>query len=146
MPIDAPYEPSPSEWVRAQVEEYESSGGTRGTTLRGVPCVIVSSLGAKTGTQRKTPLMRVEHEGRYAAVASMGGAPTHPVWYHNLTAHPDQVTVQDGPKVVDCVAHEATGDEKAEWWARAVAVWPDYDEYQAKTDRVIPLVVLTPKG
>lgn len=144
MPIDAPYEPSPSAAVAEQVEVYERTGGERGRTVRGVPCVIVSSLGARSGVQRKTPLIRVEHEGRYAAVASMGGAPQHPVWYHNLTAHPDVVTVQDGATVLDCTAHEATGPERDEWWARAVAVWPDYDAYQAKTDRRIPLFVLTP--
>jgi len=146
MPIDAPYEPSPFAHAADQVKEYEESGGVRGTLLQGVPCIILSTLGAKSGKQRKTPLMRVEHEGRYAVVASMGGAPKHPVWYHNLVAHPDVVTLQDGPTVVDYDAHEATGDEKAEWWVRATAVWPAYDEYQTKTDRQIPLFVLTPRG
>ena len=146
MPIDAPYEPSPWEPVATQVEQYEATGGVEGGEMQGAPCVIVSTLGARTGNQRKTPLIRVEHEGSYAAVASMGGAPQHPVWYHNLVAHPDMVTVQDGPTVLDCVAHEATGDEKAEWWARAVEVWPSYDEYQARTDREIPLLVLTPRA
>jgi F420H(2)-dependent quinone reductase len=146
MPIDAPYEPSPSTYAADQVAEYEGSGGTTGLLLQGVPCIILSTLGAKSGKQRKAPLMRVEHEGRYAVVASMGGAPTNPVWYHNLVAHPDVVTLQDGPVVKDYDAHEATGDEKAEWWARATAVWPAYDEYQTKTDRQIPLFVLTPRG
>jgi deazaflavin-dependent oxidoreductase (nitroreductase family) len=146
MPIDAPYEPSPWEPIATQVEQYESTGGVEGGEMQGAPCVIVSTLGAKSGKQRKTPLIRVEHEGSYAAVASMGGAPQHPVWYHNLVANPGVVTVQDGATVGDYEAHEATGDEKAEWWARATAVWPAYDEYQTKTDRQIPLFVLTPKG
>lgn len=146
MPIDAPYEPSPWEPVATQVEQYESTGGVEGGEMQGAPCVIVSTLGAKSGNQRKTPLIRVEHDGSYAAVASMGGAPQHPVWYHNLVAHPDVVTVQDGPTVLDCDAHEVTGDEKAEWWAHATAVWPAYDEYQAKTDRQIPVFVLTPRS
>ncbi|HMJ77608.1 MAG TPA: nitroreductase family deazaflavin-dependent oxidoreductase [Iamia sp.] len=146
MPIDAPYEPSPWEPVATQVEQYESSGGTEGTELQGAPCIILSTLGAKSGKQRKTPLMRVEHDGHYAVIASLGGAPQNPVWYHNILARPDVVTLQDGPTVKDYDAHEATGDEKTEWWARATAVWPAYDEYQAKTDRQIPLFVLTPRA
>ncbi|HEX7134135.1 MAG TPA: nitroreductase family deazaflavin-dependent oxidoreductase [Iamia sp.] len=145
MPIDAPYEPSPWEPVATQVEQYESTGGVEGGELQGAPCIILSTLGAKSGKQRKTPLMRVEHDGRYAVVASLGGAPQHPVWYHNLVAHPDVVALQDGPTVKDYDAREVTGDEKAEWWARAVEVWPSYDDYQTKTDRQIPVFVLTPR-
>jgi deazaflavin-dependent oxidoreductase (nitroreductase family) len=143
MPLTGEYEPSPEKWVRDQVETYESSGGTKGTTQRGVPVIILTSLGAKSGKLRKSPLIRVEHDGRYAAVASLGGAPKHPVWYYNLTAHP-QVEVQDGPRKQDMTARELTGDEKAAWWTRAAEVWPDYDEYQKKTDREIPVFLLEP--
>ncbi|WP_026311572.1 nitroreductase family deazaflavin-dependent oxidoreductase [Parafrankia elaeagni] len=143
MPLTGEYEPSPSEWVRKQVEEYESSGGTRGTELRGVPVIILTTVGAKSGKIRKSPLMRVEHDGRYAIVASLGGAPQHPVWYHNVLAQP-LVELQDGPTRQDMTAREVTGEEKALWWERAVAAWPDYAEYQKKTDRVIPVFVLEP--
>jgi deazaflavin-dependent oxidoreductase (nitroreductase family) len=146
MPIDAPYEPSPWEPIATQVERYEATDGAEGGEMEGAPCIILSTLGAKTGTQRKTPLIRVEHGGEYAVVASMGGAPQNPVWYHNLVAHPDVVTLQDGAEVRDYDAHEATGDEKTEWWAHATAVWPAYDDYQTKTDRQIPLFVLTPRS
>ncbi len=145
MPIPALYQPSPWEPIAVQVEQYETTGGAEGGELEGKPCIILHTLGAKTGSLRKTPLMRVEHDGSYAVVASMGGAPQNPVWYHNLLAHPDTVALQDGADLKDYVAHEATDDEKAEWWARATEVWPDYDDYQSKTDRVIPLVVLDPK-
>ncbi|MEX5636888.1 nitroreductase family deazaflavin-dependent oxidoreductase [Parafrankia sp. FMc2] len=145
MSLTGEYEPSPSEWVRKQVEEYESSGGTRGTELRGVPVIILTTVGAKSGKIRKSPLMRVEHDGRYAVVASLGGAPTHPVWYHNVLAQP-LVELQDGPTRQDMTAREVTGEEKALWWERAVATWPDYAEYQKKTDRVIPVFVLEPAG
>jgi deazaflavin-dependent oxidoreductase (nitroreductase family) len=145
MPVNGSYEPSPWEWVSSQVDTYESSGGTEGTTLQGQPCVILQTKGNKTGKLRKTPLMRVSDGTRYAVVASLGGAPKHPVWYHNIVADP-HVTLQDGPVVKDYVAHEATGDEKAEWWKRAVEVWPSYDDYQAKTERMIPLFVLDPVG
>jgi F420H(2)-dependent quinone reductase len=141
MPLDGEYEPSAAQWVRDQVEEYESSGGTAGTTLRGSPVVILTTKGAKSGKLRKTPLMRVEHDGTYAVVASKGGAPTHPVWYFNLAADP-HVELQDGPSKADMVAREVTGDEKAMWWGRAVAAWPDYAEYQTKTDRQIPVFVV----
>ncbi len=120
-----------------------SSGGTAGTDLNGKPVVLLTTVGAKTGKLRKTPLMRVEHDGEYAVVASLGGAPKHPVWYHNITAHP-QVELQDGTVTRDYRAREVFGDEKALWWERAVEVWPDYADYQRKTDRVIPLFVLTP--
>ena len=141
MPLHGEYQPSPEKWVRDQVEEYESSGGTRGTTLRGRPVVILTTLGARSGTLRKTPLMRVEHDGAYAVVASLGGAPKHPVWYFNIQANP-LVELQDGPEVQEMKAREVTGEEKAQWWERAVATWPDYASYQDKTDREIPVFVL----
>ncbi|HEX9519194.1 MAG TPA: nitroreductase family deazaflavin-dependent oxidoreductase [Streptosporangiaceae bacterium] len=145
MPLNGDYAPSPQRWVRDQVERFERSGGTQGTTLldTGLPVVIVTNLGAKTGKVRKTPLMRVEHDGRYAAVASMGGAPQHPVWYHNLNAHP-RVELQDGPKRSEMTARELTGSERAEWWDRAVAAYPPYAEYQTKTSRQIPVFLLEP--
>ncbi|EFL36714.1 conserved hypothetical protein [Streptomyces viridochromogenes DSM 40736] len=145
MPLEGEYEPSPTQWVRRQVELYESSGGTEGTTLQGskMPVVLLTSRGAKSGKLRKTPVMRVEHEGRYAAVASLGGAPQHPVWYFNLKAHP-QVELQDGPVKQDMTAREITGQEKSEWWERAVAAYPPYADYQKKTNREIPVFVLEP--
>jgi deazaflavin-dependent oxidoreductase (nitroreductase family) len=145
MPLDGEYEPSTSDWVRDQVERYEGSGGTDGTTFldTGLPVVIVTNRGAKTGKLRKTPLMRVEHAGRYAAVASVGGAPKHPVWYFNVKADP-HVEVQDGPVRQDMVAREVTGEEKSQWWERAVAAYPPYAEYQAATEREIPVFVLEP--
>ena len=143
MPIEGEYEPSAWEPVAEQVRLYEETGGAQGAEWMGGACVVLTTLGAKSGKVRKTPLMRVEHEGRYAVVASLGGAPQHPVWYHNVVASP-LVELQDGPVRRDYLAHEATGDEKAEWWARAVAAWPDYETYQASTDRVIPLFVLDP--
>ena len=145
MPLNGDYAPSPQRWVRDQVERFERSGGTQGTTLldTGLPVVIVTNLGAKTGKVRKTPLMRVEHDGRYAAVASMGGAPKHPVWYHNLKAHP-RVELQDGPNRAEMTARELTGSERAEWWDRAVAAYPPYAEYQTRTSRQIPVFLLEP--
>ncbi|MEV0705250.1 nitroreductase family deazaflavin-dependent oxidoreductase [Saccharopolyspora sp. NPDC050389] len=143
MPLTGEYEPSPTEWVRNQVEEYEGSGGTRGTTLRGMPVIVLTTKGNKSGKLRKSPLMRVEHEGSYAAVASLGGAPKHPVWYYNVLANPT-VELQDGPSRRDYVAREVTGDEKALWWSRAVAAFPNYAEYQEKTAREIPVFVLEP--
>jgi deazaflavin-dependent oxidoreductase (nitroreductase family) len=143
MPLVGLYEPSPSTRSREQVELYESSGGTEGTTLRGRPVIILTSLGARSGKIRKTPLMRVEHDGQYAVVASLGGAPTHPVWYHNLVANP-HVELQDGPVKRDYTAREVAGEERATWWDRAVAAWPDYADYQQKTSRQIPVFVLTP--
>jgi deazaflavin-dependent oxidoreductase (nitroreductase family) len=143
MSVARDYEPSPAEWVRKQVEEYESSGGTRGTELNGRPVVILTTVGAKTGKIRKSPLMRVEHDGRYAVVASLGGAPKHPVWYYNVQANP-RVELQDGATKQAMVAREVTGDEKALWWERAVATWPDYADYQKKTTREIPVFVLEP--
>jgi deazaflavin-dependent oxidoreductase (nitroreductase family) len=145
MPVDGEYEPSPAAWVRDQVELYESSGGTQGTTLRdtGLPVVIVTNRGARSGKVHKTPVMRVEHGGRYAMVASKGGAPDHPVWYYNVRANP-LVELQDGPQRQDMTARELSGDERAEWWARAVAAYPPYADYQKKTARQIPLFVLEP--
>ncbi|MBC2879001.1 MULTISPECIES: nitroreductase family deazaflavin-dependent oxidoreductase [Streptomyces] len=147
MPLEGEYEPSPEQWVRDQVELYESSGGTEGTTLRDLPVVILTTRGAKSGKLRKTPVMRVEHEGRYAVVASLGGAPKHPVWYHNLKADP-RAELQDGPLRQDMTAREVDGEEKARWWERAVAAYPDYADYQKKTDREIPVFVLerAPEG
>ncbi|MEV7211148.1 MULTISPECIES: nitroreductase family deazaflavin-dependent oxidoreductase [unclassified Streptomyces] len=145
MPLDGEYEPSPTQWVREQVELYESSGGTEGTTLRdtGLPVIVLTTRGARSGKVRKTPLMRVEHEGRYAAVASLGGAPKHPVWYFNVLADP-RVELQDGPVKRDMTAREVTGAEKTEWWERAVAAFPPYADYQRKTEREIPVFVLEP--
>ena len=145
MPLTGEYVPSPEKWVRDQVELYESSGGTEGTTLRdtGLPVVVVTSLGARSGKIRKTPLMRVEHEGAYALVASQGGAPVHPTWYHNVTQHP-LIELQDGPVRQDMTVREVTGAEKAVWWDRAVAAFPNYAEYQRRTDREIPLLVAEP--
>jgi deazaflavin-dependent oxidoreductase (nitroreductase family) len=145
MPLTGEYEPSTSKWARDQAELYESSGGTRGTTLRGMPVVVLTSKGAKTGKLRKTALMRVEHEGQYAVVASKGGDPTHPFWYYNLVANP-LVELQDGPTKRDYLAHLAEGAERDEWWARAVEAYPDYAEYQKRTDRVIPVFVLVPQN
>jgi len=144
MPLSGTYVPSPTEWVRDQVELYESSGGTQGTTLRGLPVILLITKGAKSGNIRKSPLMRVEHDGSYAVVASKGGAPENPVWYYNVVANPD-VELQDGPSKWDMVAREVTGDEKKVWWDRAVAAYPDYAEYQKKTDRPIPVFVLEPR-
>ena len=142
MPVTGTYEPSASEWVRNQVERYEASGGTEATTLldTGMPVVIVTNRGASSGKVRKTPLMRVEHDGVYALVASQGGAPTHPHWYANLRADP-HIELQDGPDRWDAVVRELAGDERAQWWDRAVAAYPPYAEYQERTDRVIPVLV-----
>jgi deazaflavin-dependent oxidoreductase (nitroreductase family) len=138
------YEPSPWEWVRDQVSGYESSGGREANTLRdtGLPVIIVTNRGNKSGKIRKTPLMRVEHEGDYALVASMGGAPKNPVWYYNLKADPE-VTIQDGPEPFDVVVRELDGEERAVWWDRAVAAYPPYAEYQQRTERRIPVFLAT---
>jgi F420H(2)-dependent quinone reductase len=145
MPVEGDYEPSPAAWVRDQVELYEGSGGTQGLTLRdtGLPVVIVTNRGAKSGKVHKTPVMRVEHDGRYAMVASKGGAPANPLWYYNVRANP-VVELQDGPRKQDMVAREVSGAERAEWWQRAVAAYPPYAEYQQKTTREIPVFVLEP--
>ena len=144
MPLDGEYEPSPEKWVRDQVETYERTGGREANTLPGrtEPVVVFTTRGAKSGKVRKNPLMKVEHDGVYAMVASQGGAPKHPTWYFNLKAHPDQVTVQDGPEPWDGVAREVTGEEKRQWWERAVGVYPPYAEYQQRTDREIPVFVV----
>jgi deazaflavin-dependent oxidoreductase (nitroreductase family) len=145
MPVQGTYEPSAQAWVRDQVELYESSGGTKGTTLRdtGIPVVVVTNVGASSGKVRKTPVMRVEHDGKYAMVASKGGAPEHPQWYYNLRANP-LVEVQDGPHKQDMTARELSGPERDQWWDRAVAVFPNYADYQKKTTRQIPVFVLEP--
>jgi F420H(2)-dependent quinone reductase len=141
MAIAGEYEESPWEWVRNQVETYERTGGAEANTLgdTGLPIIIVTTRGNKSGKLRKTPLMRVEHDGEYALVASMGGAPKHPVWYYNLKADPDAVVIQDGPEPFDATTRELSGDERATWWERAVAAYPDYADYQTKTDRIIPV-------
>lgn len=143
MPLSGEYAPSPLDWSREQADTYMKSGGTEGTQLQGKPVILLTTVGAKTGKLRKTPLMRVEHDGQYAIVASLGGAPKNPVWYHNAVKNP-RVELQDGTVTGDYDAREVFGDEKAIWWQRAVAVWPDYASYQTKTDRQIPVFVLTP--
>ena len=145
MPLTGDYQPSTSDWARENAEKYMASGGTEGTALKGKPIILLTTVGAKTGKIRKTPLMRVEHNGEYAVVASLGGAPQNPVWYHNLTANP-HVELQDGPVKKDYQAREVHDTERAAWWERAVTVWPDYAEYQKKTTRTIPVFVLAPVG
>ena len=141
MTLTGTYAPSTSDWVRDQVEKYEASGGTEGNEIMGLPIVVITSRGARSGNLRKNPVMRVEHDGVYAAVASKGGAPEHPEWHHNLVADP-RVDLQDGPEPASYVARIATGDERAGWWDRAVAAFPNYAEYQQKTDREIPVFLL----
>jgi len=143
VPLTGDYEPSTSDWARENAELYMASGGREGTELKGKPVVLLTTIGARTGKLRKTPLMRVEHEGEYAVVASLGGAPKNPVWYHNIKVHP-HVELQDGTVTADYEAREVFGAEKAAWWQRALEVWPDYADYQRKTDRDIPVFVLTP--
>ncbi|MCU1473772.1 nitroreductase family deazaflavin-dependent oxidoreductase [Amnibacterium sp.] len=144
MPLTGEYEPSADRHARKQAEAYERSGGEEQNTLRGVPIIVITSVGAKSGKLRKTALMRVEHDGRYAVVASKGGAPQHPFWYHNLVANP-HVELQDGPVKRDYTARIVHGAERDEWWAHAVAAWPDYDAYTRRTDREIPVFVLEPR-
>jgi deazaflavin-dependent oxidoreductase (nitroreductase family) len=143
MALEGEYVPSPWAWVRDQVEAYEHSGGREANTFldTGLPVIIVTTRGNKSGTLRKTPLMRVEHDGEYALVASVGGAPKHPVWYFNLKADPTAVTIQDGPEPFDAEVREISGDDRAVWWERAVAAYPPYAEYQTKTERVIPVFI-----
>jgi F420H(2)-dependent quinone reductase len=143
MSVDSDYEPSPRPWVRKQVETFEESNGTKANELRNLPIVVMTMRGAQTGKTRKVPVMRVEHDGHYAAVASLGGAPTNPVWYYNLVADP-LVRLQDGGMQRLYTAREVHGDEKAQWWERAVAAYPDYADYQKKTTRIIPVFVLEP--
>ena len=145
MPLHGDYEPSTSSWSRKQAELYESTNGEQGGDLRGRPVIVLTSVGARTGKLRKTALMRVEHDGIYAVVASLGGAPKHPVWYYNLKKNP-RVELQDRETKRDYVAREVVDDEKAVWWGRAVEAWPDYASYQTKTDRQIPVFVLEPVG
>jgi deazaflavin-dependent oxidoreductase (nitroreductase family) len=145
MALQGEYGPSPWDWVREQVEEYEASGGERANTLRetGLPIIVMTTRGKTSGKLRKAPLMRVEHDGEYALVASLGGAPQNPTWYGNLVADPTALMIQDGAEAHDFVAREVTGDERALWWERAVAAYPAYADYQVKTSRVIPVFVAT---
>jgi F420H(2)-dependent quinone reductase len=143
MPLQGEYAPGTSAWARAQAERYEASRGTEAAKLSGKPIIVLTTVGAVTGKLRKTALMRVEHDGRYAVIASRGGAATHPKWYFNMLANP-QVELQDGDVTRDYTAHVASGSERDEWWARAVQAWPAYDDYQRKTSRQIPVVVLEP--
>jgi deazaflavin-dependent oxidoreductase (nitroreductase family) len=143
MPLSGEYEASPWDWVRKDADRILETGNTAGSEMKGKPVILLTTIGAKTGKIRKTPLMRVEHDGEYAVVASLGGAPKNPVWYYNIKAHP-RVELQDGEVTKDYEAREVSGDEKSVWWERAVAAWPDYAEYQTKTDRQIPVFVLTP--
>lgn len=148
MTLEGLYEPSPAQWVRDQVDLYERTGGAEGNTLRDtdLPVVIVTSRGNKSGAVRKTPLMRVEHDGAYALIASQGGAPKNPVWYYNLKAHPESVTIQDGPEPFAVTVREVDGDERAAWWERAVKAFPPYAQYQLKTERIIPVFVATKRS
>ncbi len=141
MPLQGEYEPPAAQWVREQVEEYEGSGGRSGVMLHGRPTVIVTSKGARSGKLRKNPVMRVERDGAYAAVASKGGAPENPSWYRNLVDHP-LVELQDATAKGDYTARELSGDERATWWERAVQAFPNYAEYQEHTDREIPVFLL----
>jgi deazaflavin-dependent oxidoreductase (nitroreductase family) len=143
MPLTGEYEPSSATWAREQAELYEATNGEKGGELRGKPVIVLTSVGAKTGKLRKSALMRVEHEGVYAVVASLGGAPKNPVWYQNLKSNP-HVELQDRATKHNYLAREVSGDEKAIWWERAVQAWPDYATYQARTDRQIPVFVLEP--
>ncbi|CAN5544901.1 F420H(2)-dependent quinone reductase [soil metagenome] len=142
MPLQGEYAPGTHDWARTQAESFEASGGADANELRGMPIIVLTSVGAKSGMLRKTALMRVEHDGKYAVVASRGGAPTHPVWYWNLVKAP-QVELQDGAEKHDYLARELSGDEKAVWWERAVAAYPSYADYQLKTEREIPVFLLT---
>ena len=148
MTVQGEYTPSPWDWVRDQVASYEQSAGREANTLRdtGLPIIVVTMRGNKTGNVRKVPLMRVEHDGEYALVASKGGSPENPVWYHNLKSHPDEVTIQDGPEPFEVTVRELTGDERGAWWERAVAAYPPYTEYQENTSRQIPVFVATRKS
>jgi len=144
MPLTGEYEPSTDDRARTQAETFERTAGAEANTLRGKPIILLTSVGARSGKLRKTPLMRVEHDGEYAVVASQGGAPTHPVWYHNLVSEP-HVELQDGVARRDYIARELEGAERDVWWQRAVAAWPDYANYERRTDRLIPVFLLTPR-
>jgi deazaflavin-dependent oxidoreductase (nitroreductase family) len=143
MTLEGTYAPSKQQWVRDQVAEFEASDGTRANTLRdtGDPIVVITSVGAKSGSLRKNPVMRVERDGKYVAIASMGGAPENPTWFHNFVAHPE-VELQDGPEKHTYTARLLSGEERAEWWAYAVETWPTYGQYQKKTEREIPVFLL----
>jgi len=145
MSLEGEYAPSSTQWVRDQVEAYEASGGQKANTLldTGLPVIIVTSRGNQSGKLRKTPLMRVEHDGEYLLVASKGGAPDNPVWYYNLRTDPEAVTIQDGPEPFDVTVRELTGEERVTWWQRAVAAFPPYADYQVKTERLIPVFLAT---
>jgi deazaflavin-dependent oxidoreductase (nitroreductase family) len=142
MPLSGEYAPSTSDWAREQAEQIEASGGTEGYELQGMRVIVLTSVGAKTGKLRKTALMRVEHDGEYAVVGSLGGAPKNPVWVYNLRKHP-HVELQDGPEKHDYTAREVSGEERELWWERSVAAFPNYAGYQTKTSRLIPVFVLT---
>jgi deazaflavin-dependent oxidoreductase (nitroreductase family) len=144
--IEGTYVPNTMDWVSEQVAAYEASGGQEANTLMdtGIPIIVVTMRGAKTGAVRKIGLMRVEHDGEYAIIASYGGSPKNPVWYYNLLAHPDEIFIQDGPTPFRVTVREVEGDERTLWWDRSVAVYPSYADYQAGTDRVIPVLVATP--
>ncbi|MGH9029901.1 MAG: nitroreductase family deazaflavin-dependent oxidoreductase [Acidimicrobiales bacterium] len=148
MSLEGEYEPSQWDWVRDQVEKYESSGGREGTTLldTGMPVVLITMKGKASGRIRKAPVMRVEHGGQYGIVASKGGDPKNPGWYSNLKAHPEDVRIQDGTRTYDVTVRELEGDEREQWWRRAVAAYPPYEEYQANTARTIPVLLATPKS
>src|SRR6201996_1805137 len=143
MPLEGEYAPSPWDWSREQADKIAESGGTEGTDMKGRPVILLTTVGAKSGKLRKTPLMRVEHDGEYAVVASLGGAPKNPVWYYNVVANP-HVELQDGPVKKDYEAREVHGDEYKAWFERSVAAWPDYAEYAKKTTRTMPIFVLSP--
>jgi deazaflavin-dependent oxidoreductase (nitroreductase family) len=143
VPLTGEYARGTADWANEQLDLFERTNGAEGNTLKGRPIIVLTSVGAKSGKLRKTPLMRVEHDGEYAVVASRGGAPTHPTWYYNLVANP-HVELQDGAVKRDYVAHVATGEERTEWWARSVEAWPDYEAYTKRTDREIPVFVLVP--
>ncbi|MGN8244484.1 nitroreductase family deazaflavin-dependent oxidoreductase [Cellulomonas soli] len=145
MPLTGEYEPSTSQWAREQAELYERTDGREGNLLQGRPVIILTTVGARSGKLRKTALMRVEHDGEYVVVASKGGAPEHPAWYHNLVEHP-VAELQDGAVRRDYTVRELEGAERETWWARALETWPDYQTYTTRTDRLIPLLLLTPTG
>jgi deazaflavin-dependent oxidoreductase (nitroreductase family) len=142
MPLTGEYGPSTSDWARKQAEKYEATCGAEANDIMGKPIIVLTSVGARTGLLRKTALMRVEHDGEYAVVGSLGGAPKHPVWVHNLRKNP-RVELQDGPLKQDYVARELEGEEREVWWERSAAAFPQYNEYRKKTDRVIPVFLLT---
>jgi deazaflavin-dependent oxidoreductase (nitroreductase family) len=146
MPLTGVEEPNPVDWVREQVERYRATGGREANTLRdtGIPIILITARGRRSGKLRTFALMRVEHDGRYALVASRGGAHEHPAWYHNLIAHPGEVMIQDGPEPFDVRVRELEGEERAQWWERAVAVFPTYAQYQTRTDRQIPVLLAEP--